>query len=82
MAEANIPDNALLIVDRSIKPLNNMIVIAVVNGEFTVKRFIRNSSGIRLMPANSKYPPMPITEDMDFRVWGTVTQIIINAYTV
>jgi len=79
MIEANIPDNALLIVDKALKPQNNMIVIAVVNGDFTVKRFIRNSSGIRLMPANEKYQPIPITDDMDFSIWGTVTKIIIDA---
>lgn len=82
MIEAFIPDGALLIIDRSIKPSSNMIVLAVLNGELVLKRFIKNSSGIRLMPANPKYPPIPITEDMDFRVWGTVTQIIINALTV
>ena len=79
MIDAHIPDNALLIVDRSVKPVSNMIVIAVIDGEFTVKRFIRNSSGIRLMPANLRYPPIPITEGMDFSIWGTVTKIIIDA---
>jgi DNA polymerase V len=79
MVDAHIPDKALLIVDKSLKPKNNMIVIAVVNGDFTVKKFIRNSSGIRLMPANLKYQPIPITEDMDFSIWGTVTKIIIDA---
>lgn len=79
MTDAFIPDGALLVVDRSIKPKNNMIVVAVVNSEFTVKRFFKNSSGIRLMPANPKYQPIPITEGMDFAVWGTVTKIIIDA---
>jgi DNA polymerase V len=82
MIQANIPNNALIIVDRSIKPTNNKIVVAIVNGEITVKRFIQNSSGIRLMPANPKYNPIPITEDMDFRIWGTVTKIIVDALTV
>lgn len=82
MIEAFIPDGALLVVDRSIKPGNNKIVLAVLNGELVLKRFIKNSSGIRLMPANNKYDPIPINEEMDFRVWGTVTQIIINALTV
>ena len=82
MIEAFIPNNALLVVDRSIKPINNRIVVAVVNGEFTIKRFIKNSSGIRLMPANPKFKPMPITEDMDFAIWGTVTKIITNAFEV
>ncbi|MBS1751897.1 MAG: translesion error-prone DNA polymerase V autoproteolytic subunit [Bacteroidetes bacterium] len=79
MIEANIPSNALLIVDRSVKPVSGNIVVAVVNSEFTVKRLIKNSSGIRLMPANPKYNPIPVTEGMDFAVWGTVTQIIIDA---
>lgn len=82
MIDAHIPDNALLIVDKSLKPSNNSIIIAVVDNEFTVKRLIKNSSGIRLMPANNKYKPIQITEDTDFRVWGVVTQIIIDAKTV
>ena len=79
MIEANIPNGALLIVDRSIKPVSNNIVVAIVDSEFTVKRFIKNSSGIRLMPANPKFKPIPITEGMDFAIWGTVTKIIIDA---
>ena len=82
MVDAHIPTDSLLIVDRSLKPSNNSIIIAIVDNEFTVKRLIKNSSGLRLMPANNKYKPIPITEDMDFRVWGVVTQIIINASTV
>lgn len=82
MVEANIPHDSLIVVDRSIKPSNNKIVVAVVNGEITVKRFIKNSSGVRLMPANAKYKPIPITEEMDFQVWGTVTRIIIDALNV
>ena len=78
MIGAHIPDNALLVVDRSITPKSNMIVIAVIDSEFTVKRFIKNSSGIRLMPENPKYQPIPITEGMDFSIWGTVTKVIID----
>lgn len=78
MIEAFIPDGAWLVVDRSVKPQNNMIVVAVVNSEFTVKRFVTNSSGMRLMPANKKYPPIPITEGMEFAVWGVVTKTIID----
>src|SRR4051812_48675415 len=46
MDGAHIPDGSLVIVDRSIKPSNNMIVLAVLNGELVLKRFIKNSSGI------------------------------------
>jgi len=82
MKDAFIPNGAMLIVDKSIKPQNNYIVLAVVNGEFTVKRFIKNSSGIRLMPANEKYKPIPITDGMEFSVWGVVTKIIIDPLKV
>jgi len=84
MNDAFIPENALLVVDRSIVPQNKMIVVAVLNNEFTVKRFISNSSGIRLMPEsrNNKWKPIPITEGMDFKVWGVVTKIIVDALKV
>lgn len=82
MIDAHIINDSLLIVDRSLKPTNGSIIIAIVDNEFTVKRLIKNSSGIRLMPENKKYKPIPITEDMDFGVWGVVTQIITDAKIV
>ncbi len=84
MTNAHIPENALLVVDRSVKPTSGRIVVAIVNNEFTVKRLIKNSSGLRLMPEspNPKYRPIPITDEMDFRIWGTVIHIILNANNV
>lgn len=82
MIDAHILNDSLLIVDRSLKPANGSIIIAIVDNEFTVKRLIKNSSGIQLMPENKKYKPIPITEDTDFRVWGVVTQIITDAKIV
>lgn len=82
MIDAHIPPDALLVVDKSITPKNNQIVVACIDGEFTVKRFIKNSSGIRLMPENKAYKPIPITEEMDFKIWGVVNRIIIDSKTV
>ena len=84
MVNAHILPNTLLVVDRSIKATNNRIVVAVIDNEFTIKRFVKNSSGIRLMPdsPNPKYQPIPITEDMNFSIWGTVIHIIIKALDV
>ena len=63
----------------TLTPKNNDIVLAVVNGEFTVKRIKKNDNELYLMPANENYRPMKITEDMDFQVWGVVTFIIHKA---
>lgn len=78
MVDAHILPGSILIVDRSISPANNKVVLAVVNGEFLLKYFIKNSSGIRLLPANKKYQPIPITDGMDFSIWGIVTKIILS----
>ena len=68
-----------MVVDRALTPKNNDIVLAVVNGEFTVKRIKKNDEELYLMPANENYRPMKIREDMDFQVWGVVTFIIHKA---
>jgi DNA polymerase V len=55
MIGAHIPPNALLVVDRALKPRNGAIVVAVVDGEFTVKRLEKGVNSIRLLPENEKY---------------------------
>jgi len=76
MIGANIPPDAILIVDKALRPVNNSIVIAVVDGEFTVKHLVQDFKGYTLVPANPKYKPLRITEGMDFSVWGVVTYVI------
>lgn len=78
MINAFIPAKAKLVVDRSVKPQNGSIVVAVVNGEFTVKYLRKNKHKCWLVPANSKYSEIEITEEMNMQVWGVVTNIIIN----
>lgn len=73
-----IPEGALLVVDRSIKSQHNDIIVGVVNGEFTVKRLLRIQQQVVLQPANPSFKPLPITEEMNFVVWGVVIQIIID----
>ena len=78
MLNAFIPPRAKLLVDKSITPKNGDIVLAVVNGEFTVKYLKKNEHKCWLVPANSKYHEIEITEAMNFQVWGVVTSIIVN----
>ena len=76
MINAFIPPMAKLVVDRALSPQNNDIVLAVVNGEFTVKFLKKNDHRCWLVPANRKYPELEITPDTHFEVWGVVTHII------
>ncbi|MBT8763128.1 translesion error-prone DNA polymerase V autoproteolytic subunit [Desulfohalobiaceae bacterium Ax17] len=76
MRDAGIHSGDILIVDRALEPRNNSIVVAVVNGELTVKRLYQKENKLYLMPDNPRYKPLEITEDMDFEVWGVVTNVI------
>ncbi|WP_036302103.1 LexA family protein [Methylotenera sp. L2L1] len=64
------------VVDRSKIASIGDIILAVIDGEFTIKTLSRTKEGnIRLLPANSTgtYSPINITEEMNFEVWGVVT---------
>lgn len=78
MEEANMPDGCLAVVDRSIKPVSGKIVVAVLNGDFTVKRLVKAGRNWVLHPENPFYKPMLITEEMDFQVWGVITHTIVE----
>jgi len=73
MIGAGIFDGDLLVVDRSIEAASGDIVVAVVNGEFTIKRFRRNGSTIELVPENTKYRKITLSEGMELEIWGVVT---------
>ncbi len=76
MIEAGIHSGDALIVDRSLKPDDQKIVIAVLNGELTVKRMHYEKKRLFLMPANPNYPAIAIAEGMELQVWGVVTNVI------
>ncbi len=76
MINAFIPPKAKLIVDRSLTAKNGDIVLATLNGEFTVKYLKQNDYKCWLIPANKKYPDIEITPEMNMQVWGVVTGII------
>jgi DNA polymerase V len=76
MVDAGIHHDDILIVDRSMHPRDKKIVIAVLDGELTVKRLVKNGNGWRLKAENAAYPPLDVNEDQQFEVWGVVTYAI------
>lgn len=73
MEEAGIGEGDLLVIDKLIEPQEGDIVVAFLDGEFTLKRFRRDGNGVWLEPANPDYPPIRIGAESDFRIWGVVT---------
>lgn len=76
MIGAGIHSGDLLIVDRSLEPKNNNVIIAALNGELTVKRIHLHGGKITLVPENENYAAQKIEGDMEFEVWGVVTNVI------
>lgn len=76
MVGAGINSGDMLIVDRATAASNNSVVLAVINGEFTIKRIRKVGSKILLVPENPNFKPIEITQDMEFEVWGTVLHVI------
>lgn len=76
MMDAGIHDKDVLVVDRSLEPQNNKIAVCFIDGEFTVKRIILEKDCLYLMPENSNYTPIKVTEENQLIIWGIVTYVI------
>lgn len=76
MRDAGIFDGDLLVVDKSIEPVDGKIAICYVEGEFTVKRIRIENDQVWLVPANSNFQPLCIKDGNDLMIWGVVTHVI------
>ncbi len=76
MLDAGILSGDLLVVDRSLEVRDNSIVVAHLNGEFTVKRLKKRKGKIFLEAENKDYKPIEITEEIDFEIFGVVAHAI------
>jgi len=79
MQGAGIFSGDVLVVDRSLQASHNKIIVAVLGGEFTVKRLKIEGGQIHLAPENPAYPILPVKDGSDFQVWGVVTYVIHKA---
>ena len=66
----------IAIVNRTKTAVDRSIVVALVDGNFTLKRFRRRDGRVWLHPENPAYTDIEITEGMSFEIWGVVTHSI------
>ena len=73
MIEAGIFDNDVLVIDRSRTQQTGDIVLAMLDGEFTVKILEQSKKGVNLIPANRNYSAIEIKKEQSLEIWGVVT---------
>lgn len=76
MRDAGIDDGDTLVVDRAIKPQHGHVVVAVVDGEFTVKYLHQRAGRMRLKAANPTFPDIVPKDGQTVEVWGVVSSCI------
>ncbi len=76
MKNAGIFSGDLLVVDKSLKPVNDSIVIAEVNGELTVKKLRITNKKVYLLSENNKYKPILVNSEEGLSIWGVVTFVV------
>ncbi|MBW7866596.1 MAG: translesion error-prone DNA polymerase V autoproteolytic subunit [Candidatus Hydrogenedentes bacterium] len=76
MTGADIRSGDILVVDRSLDARDGHVVVAVLDGEFTVKRLRRRGGRVLLEPENRAFRPIIVGPEQDFQVWGVVTYAI------
>ncbi len=76
MRGAGICDGDKVVVDRSITPKHDHIVIAVVDGDYTIKRLHRARGKVELRAENTAYPPICFADGQQLEVWGVVVAVV------
>lgn len=76
MVGAGIFDGDLLVVDKSLTPSSGDIVIAVVDGDLTVKRLIKRGENVILKPENPRFKDIEFKDGQELQVWGVVTSTV------
>lgn len=76
MLNAGIHDGDIIVVDRSLRPAHRSIVVAVVDGELTVKRLHIRGSSAELHAENPKYEPIRLHDEQELIIWGVVTSAV------
>lgn len=76
MTNVGIMPNDYAVVNRALRAVDKAIVVALVDGEFTLKRYRRRGGRIWLQAENAAYQDIDILDGMAFEIWGVVTGIV------
>jgi DNA polymerase V len=76
MTGAGIASGDIVVVDKSLEARSGDIVVAAVDGDFTLKHLKKQGSEAWLVAANPAYSPIALHEATDAALWGVVTYVI------
>jgi DNA polymerase V len=76
MINAGIHDGDIIVVDRSVEPVDRSVVVAVIDGELTIKRLVKRNGVAELHAENPKYDPIRFKEGQELTIWGVVTSAV------
>ena len=77
MINVGIFDNDILIVDRSLTPVRQSIILASIDGELVIKKLIKNKlKNYYLKSENNNYPDIKLNSNSDTMIWGVVTYVL------
>lgn len=69
------PDD-IIVIDRSLEPMDGDLAVCCLEGEFTLKRIKLEADSVWLIPANEAFDPILVTPECRFEIWGVVTYTI------
>ena len=76
MTGDKIDDGDILIIDKSVNPVNGSLAVCYLDGEFTLKRVKIEEDAVILIPSNIKYKSIKVTRENEFLIWGIVKYVI------
>ena len=76
MERAGISDGDELIVNRALEPRDGSVVVAVLDGELTIKRLRITAGGVLLQAENPKYPDIRVSALSELTIWGVATRCL------
>lgn len=76
MTGAGIFEGDKVVVDKSSRSKHRDIVVAVVDGEYTIKRLFKHRGRVELHPENTTYRPITFADGAELQIWGVVVGVV------